>query len=86
MAAARRCEAGDPAEQRAEDLEEELERRRKADAEGREAVHAAEQRAKDLEKELAEQSKVALKMIYFFQVLPFYVLQFTSGMALGNSL
>ena len=42
--------------------------------------------SEDLEKELAEQSKVALKMIYFFQVLPFYVLQFTSGMALGNSL
>ena len=40
--------------------------------------------SEDLEKELAEQSKVALKMIYFFQVLPFYILQFTSGMALGN--
>ena len=36
-----------------------------------------------LEKDLAEQSKVVLKMIYFFQVLPFYILQFTSGMALG---
>ena len=40
--------------------------------------------SEDLETELAEQSKLALKMIYFFQVLPFYVLQFTSGMALGN--
>ena len=40
--------------------------------------------SEDLEKELAEQSKLALKMIYFFQVLPFYVLQFTSGMALGK--
>ena len=40
--------------------------------------------SEDLESELAEQSKLALKMIYFFQVLPFYVLQFTSGMALGN--
>ena len=39
---------------------------------------------KDLEKELAEQSKLMLKMIYFFQVLPFYILQFTSGMALGK--
>ena len=42
--------------------------------------------SEDLEKELAEQSKLALKMIYFFQVLPFYVLQFTSGMALGNNI
>lgn len=40
--------------------------------------------SEDLESELAEQSKLALKMIYFFQVLPFYILQFTSGMALGN--
>ena len=40
---------------------------------------------KDLEKELAEQSKMMLKMIYFFQVLPFYILQFTSGMALGKT-
>ena len=39
---------------------------------------------KDLEKELAEQSRLMLKMIYFFQVLPFYILQFTSGMALGT--
>ena len=37
-----------------------------------------------LEKDLAEQSKVVLNMIYFFQVLPFYILQFTSGMALGE--
>ena len=41
---------------------------------------------KDLEKELAEQSMLMLKMIYFFQVLPFYILQFTSGMALGKNL
>ena len=38
----------------------------------------------DPEKDIAEQSKVILNMIYFFQVLPFYILQFTSGMALGN--
>ena len=37
----------------------------------------------DPEKDIAEQSKVILNMIYFFQVLPFYILQFTSGMALG---
>ena len=40
---------------------------------------------KGLENELAEQSKMMLKMIYFFQVLPFYILQFTSGMALGKN-
>ena len=39
---------------------------------------------KDKEKEFTEQSKLVLKMIYFFQVLPFYLLQFTSGMALGR--
>ena len=39
--------------------------------------------SEDME-ELAEQSKLALKMIYFVQVLPFYVLHFVSGMALGN--
>ena len=38
----------------------------------------------DPEKDIAEQSKVILNMIYFFQVLPFYILQFTSGMALGK--
>ena len=37
-----------------------------------------------LEKDLTEQSKVMLNMIYFFQILPFYILQFTSGMALGK--
>ena len=41
---------------------------------------------KGLENELAEQSKMMLKMIYFFQVLPFYILQFTSGMALGKEI
>ena len=34
---------------------------------------------------LKEKSKSLLQMIYFFQVLPFYILQFTSGMALGES-
>ena len=38
-----------------------------------------------LEKDLAEQSKTMLNMIYFFQILPFYILQFTSGMALGKN-
>ena len=38
----------------------------------------------DPEKDIAEQSKIILNMIYFFQVLPFYILQFTSGMALGK--
>ena len=40
--------------------------------------------SENLEKDLAEQSKVMLNMIYFFQILPFYILQFTSGMALGK--
>ena len=38
----------------------------------------------DPEKDIAEQSKIILNMIYFFQVLPFYILQFTSGIALGK--
>ena len=42
--------------------------------------------SENLEKDLAEQSKVMLNMIYFFQILPFYILQFTSGMALGKIL
>jgi hypothetical protein len=38
------------------------------------------ERSKDLKK----RSKLMLKMIYFFQVLPFYLLQFCSGMGVGE--
>jgi|LakMenEpi03Aug12_release.lakeMendotaPanAssembly.Ray.scaffolds.fasta_scaffold826679_1 hypothetical protein len=40
------------------------------------------ERSEDLKK----QSKLMLKMIYFFQVLPFYLLQFCSGMGVGELL
>jgi hypothetical protein len=34
--------------------------------------------------DLKQQSRLMLKMIYFFQVLPFYLLQFCSGMGVGK--
>ena len=36
------------------------------------------------EKDFKKRSKVVLKMIYFFQVLPFYIMQFCSGMSVGK--
>jgi len=39
-----------------------------------------QERSEDFKK----QSKLMLKMIYFFQVLPFYLLQFCSGMGVGE--
>jgi len=35
------------------------------------------------EEEFKRKSKLVLKMIYFFQVLPFYVLQFCTGLSIG---
>ena len=35
--------------------------------------------------EFKTRSQIILKMMYFFQVLPFYLLQFCSGMSVGKN-
>ena len=57
--------------------------------EGKPGRDTSQKQEKDLptkkeEKKPESRSQNYLRMIYFFQVLPFYILQFCSGMSLGE--